>query len=371
MRILFISHSYPPTIGGVESQNFNLSKGLSAIAKVKIIANTRGKKWLPVFLFMTAFKSLFLMKSFDVCLLGNGVVAPIGRIVKVFYPKKKFFCVVHGLDVTFANRKGILPAIYKLVNIPALKKLTHLFMVGNATIKEAGKAGIEQSHCTFIPNGVNCDELIENHSRKELSQQFGKNVNDKIVILRLGRFVPHKGTSWFIRNVMPGLSENIVMIAVGNRVGKNTAGDQDDFLECERVIVEKHLEKRVRLLPSLPWKNVLTLLNTVDIVVSPNIPISGTMEGFGINVIEAGACGRIVLASNLEGLADAVKDGENGFLVEPKNINQWIEKINAIVEAEQDLKKMFGIKTANFVREHFSWEKICSQYLDEMKKYQT
>ncbi len=369
MRILFISHSYPPIIGGVESQNYNLSKGLSKIAKIRIIANTRGKKWLPVFLLVTMIKTLFLMRSFDACLLGNGVLAPLGRILALFYPKKKFFCVVHGLDITFANRKGCLSTIYKLVNISALKKLTHLFMVGNATIEEAVKVGIGRSLCTFIPNGVHPDELIEKHSRKELSEQFGKNINNKVVILRLGRFVPHKGTSWFIRNIMPKLKEEIVMIAAGNRIEKNTAGDQDDFLECERAIIEKHLEKRVRLLPSLPWKNVLTLLNTVDIVVSPNVPIAGTMEGFGINVIEAGACGRIVLASNLEGLADAIKDGENGFLVEPENVDQWTGKINTVASADQDLKKMFSIKTANFVREHFNWEKICFRYLDEMKKY--
>lgn len=49
-----------------------------------------------------------------------------------------------------------------------------------------------------------------------------------------------------------------------------------------------------------------TLYNTADIVVSPNIRIPGSMEGFGINAIEAGACSRAVIASDLDGLKDAV-----------------------------------------------------------------
>ncbi|MEA2006928.1 MAG: glycosyltransferase family 4 protein [Patescibacteria group bacterium] len=369
MRILFISHSYPPTLGGVETQNYNLSKGLSKIAKVNTIANTKGKKWLGVFLFFATFKAFTSMKKFDACLLGSGVVAPVGWFLKIFHRKKKFFCIVHGLDVTYANRKGILPFVYKNVNIRGLKKMSHLFMVGNATIEEAVKIGINREKCTFIPNGVNPDELIEKHSRQELSQLCGKNVKEKIVILRHGRFVSHKGTSWFISEVMPLLGENVFLIASGNRVGSKTAGDKDDFLQCEQAIVDKHLEKRVCLLPCLPWKDVLTLFNTVDIVVSPNVKIPGTMEGFGINVIEAGACGRVILASNLEGLADAVKDGQNGFLVESENVSQWVEKINAVIVAKDDLKRMFSIRISNYVQENFSWNRICVRYLDEMKKY--
>jgi len=196
-------------------------------------------------------------------------------------------------------------------------------MVGNATIEEAVRFGISRKKCKFIPNGVNKNELREKHSRKELSQIFGKNIQDRKVILRLGRFVPHKGTSWFIENVMPKLPENVVMIAAGGRVAKNTAGDKDDFINSEKAILKNNLENRVRLCPSIPQKDLKILLNTVDIVVSPNIKVHGSMEGFGINAIEAAVCERIVLASDIEGLLDAIKDGKNGKLIESENETAW------------------------------------------------
>lgn len=367
MKILFISHSYPPILGGVESQNYNLAQSLSSVADVKIIANGRGKSFLPFFLPWAFFQAFFTMMNYDICLLGNGVLAPLGAILKFFHHRKKFFCIVHGLDITFANRKGFLPNLYRHINIPSLKNLTKLFMVGNATIEEAFNVGIEREHCVFIPNGVNVQNFRQNHQREELSQLFGRNVKDKRVILRLGRFVPHKGTSWFIDQVMPKLPKNVVMIATGHRVARNTTGDQDDFMDCEQAIIENNLQDQVKLLPSLAQKNLLVLLNTVDLVVSPNIKVPGTMEGFGINVIEAGACNRVVLASDLEGLSDAIKSGKNGILVTPENADEWVKKINAIFEAGDEFIQVFGNRSGEYVSENYSWSHISQLYLEAIK----
>lgn len=367
-KILFISHTYPPIVGGVESQNYNLAKSLSEIAQVKIIANGKGKWWLPVFLPLAFLRAAFLMMKYDVCLVGNGVLAPIAAVLKFFHPKKKFFSVVHGLDILFAYNKGFLPVIYKYINIPSLKKMDKLFMVGNFTVEEAVKIGIPSDSCIFIPNGVFIENLKKPYSRNDLSRLLKEETRDKKVILRLARFVPHKGTAWFIRNVMPKLSREIIMVATGHKVTKNTAGDPDDFRDCEKAIQENNLENRVRLMPDLPQADLEVLLNSVDLVVSPNINYHNSSEGFGINVIEAGACERVVVASNFQGLADAIKDGKNGFLVEPENADKWIQKINAIFAAGPEFAKTFGKSAGEYVRENFTWEKISRRYLEEIEK---
>lgn len=363
MKILFISHSYPPIQGGVESQNFNLAKSLKKISEVKVVANKKGKIWLPFFLPVTFFRMLFLMSYYDICLLGNGVLAPLGEGAKIFHRRKRFFCVVHGLDITFANKKGILSKIYKNVNILSLKKLDKLFMVGNSTIDEAVKAGIKRENCVFIPNGINPEEFSKKHHREELKKILKMDIRDKKIIFRLARFVPHKGTSWFIEKVMPKLGENVVLIAAGARVGKNTAGDKDDFLTCEKAVKKNNLEKKVWLIPSIPEDQKKILLNTADLVISPNIKIPGTMEGFGINILEAAVCGRVIVASNLEGLKDAVKNGENGFLVESGNASAWITKINELL-TNDEFRKEFGEKARKYTIKNYSWDKITQKYLE-------
>ncbi len=364
MKILFISHTFPPVFGGVERQNYYLSEELKKIAQVKVIANGKGKKWLFVFLPAAFIRAMFLMPRYDACLLGNGVLAPIGAVLKFFHPKKKFFCVVHGLDITFAYKKGFLPAVYKNINVPSLKKLDKLIMVGNHTIDEAVKIGIDRNHCRFIPNGINFDDLSASSSRNGMEKILGANLEGKKVILRIGRFVPHKGVDWFLKNVMPNLPENYFFVAVGGIVSSK-AGDESNFSKCEKAIKEFNLENRTRLIGNIDENDKLMLLNSVDLYISPNVRISGSMEGFGITAIEGGACGRVVLASDLEGLKDAIKDGRNGFLVEPGNAAAWISKIRELLE-DDGFRKDFGEKAKKFVADNYSWKNIAKKYLEEI-----
>jgi len=368
LKILFISHSYPPILGGVENQNFNLANNLAKIARVKIIANGKGKKWLPFFIPMTFLESFFLMSFYDACLVGNGVLTPLARTLKFFHPKKKFFSVIHGLDITFIYKKGILAKIYKKINIPSIRKMDKLFMVGNFTLEEAVKVDVCRKKSFFIPNGVDAKNLKKEHSREELSEFLGIDTKNKKIILRLGRFVPHKGTDWFIANIMPKLSSDTFLVATGYRVKKKTAGDPDNFSACQEAIQKNNLEKRVKILPNLSQDKLEILLNTVDLVVSPNINYPGSSEGFGINVIEAAACERIVIASDLQGLKDAIKNGKSGFLVEAENTEQWIKEIKAIFSAGPEFSQKFGEMAREYVEKNFSWEEIAKRYLEEMKK---
>lgn len=348
-------------------QNYGIGNALSKITETKIIANKKGKKNLPFFLPWATLKSLFILSEYDVVLFGDGVLAPIGIFLKLFYPQKKFISIIHGLDVTFANKKSLFGWIYRLVNVPSQKKMDKLIMVGNETIIQAVKFGIPSEKCVFIPNGMDVLEKAESHSRKELEIFLKISLDDKKVIFRGGRFVKHKGVEWFIRYVMPKLPENYILAAAGGVVAKMTAGDENDFPRCAQTIKELGLEKRVILFPNLLESKMRILFNTADLYISPNIKVPGSMEGFGITAIEAGACGRVVVASDLEGLKDAIKDGQNGFLVEPMNVDIYVQKINALL-ADDNYRKEFGEKARRFVIENYSWDKIAQKYLEEIEK---
>ena len=62
-KILFIPRAYPPVVGGIERQNFEVAKALSEITEVKIIANKKGKLFLPVFLPYALIKSLIIARN--------------------------------------------------------------------------------------------------------------------------------------------------------------------------------------------------------------------------------------------------------------------------------------------------------------------
>ena len=353
MKVLFISRAHPPVVGGIENQNYELSIHLHEFAETKTIANRHGKKFLPIFLPYALATALFLARKYDILLLGDGVMGIVGYFVKLFYgKKKKVICVVHGLDLTYNS--GIYQKLWVRKFIPKLDKL---IAVGNETIRQGIVRNIPQEKFTFIPNGVDVDKFIGNYSRSNLEKIIGENLNSKKVILTSGRLAKRKGVAWFVENVMPKLPENVIYVI---------AGDGADKENVKRAIEKNNLGGRVKLLGYVSDKVRNVLLNTCDIFIQPNIKVSGDMEGFGISVIEAASCKLPVIAANLEGLKDAIKDGENGFLVETEDTEGYLNKINELL-ADDNYRREFGERARRYAVENYSWKKIVRQYVKVMK----
>ncbi len=372
IKILFISKSYPPTLGGIEDQNYNLSIGLSKLTQVKTIANTKGKKFFLPFVFRVFMQLPFILHNYDVVLFGDGTLSPIGAFYKIFYRKNKFVSIIHALDITFAQKKGLLAKIYKSINIPSLKKLDKLIMVGNYAIDEAVKIGINRNKCIFIPNGVNIEKIKESHTRTELenllSKTTGKDISfykDKKIMLRVGRFVPHKGLHWFIDEVMPLLDKQYILVGAGG-YNPGAVGDSENYTLCKKNIKKHNLKDNVILFPNIPQPEMNILFNTSDLYITPNIYVKGSAEGFGLNALEAVICGQIVLSSDLQGLKDAIKDNVNGFMLEPENPIAWKNKIEE-VSSPQFNKKDFIKKAQKYTLDNFTWDKISKKYLEILK----
>jgi len=352
LRILFISRAFPPVIGGIENQNYELSLWLAKISQVKTIANCFGKKFLPFFFPYALIKSLFLLRKYDVVLLGDAVLCPLGWILKLVH-KKPTISIVHGLDLTYSLK------IYQNFWIRFfVKKMDKLIAVGHETIEAGVRRGIPRSKFVFISNGVDIKKFTQWHSRQELEKIIEQPIERKKILLTSGRLAKRKGVAWFIKNVMPQLSEEFLYVV---------AGDGPDKTNIIEAIKNNHLEKRIIMLGYVPDSVRNILLNTADLFLQPNIKVTGDMEGFGISVIEAGACRLPVLVSNMEGLKDAIKEGSNGFLIEPKNTGAFVKKINELMSRD-DFRLEFGEKARRYVEENFSWAKISQQYLKEIKK---
>ncbi len=365
LRVLFISRAYPPVIGGIENQNAGIANALGEITPVTVIANRRGKKFLPLFIPWSLLVMLLTLPRHDAVLFGDGVLAPLGVLGKFFSQRVKFFCIVHGLDVTYADKNSLLGKIYRLLNIPSLKRLDKLIMVGTHTISEAVRLGVPRKKCVFIPNGLNPKDLRESHTRAQLERVLGMDLRDKKVILRIGRFVPHKGVPWFLEKVLPQLPDNFIFVAAGGRSGL-TVGDRDAYAQAEKIVRRHNLQDRVKLLTNIDWTTLKILFNTADVVVSPNIEVPGSMEGFGINAIEAAVCERVVLASDLQGLKNAIHHGKNGFLLPHGQPEVWREEILRVCADDFD-RESFGRRAREYTIENFSWEHIARKYYDIME----
>ena len=257
--------------------------------------------------------------------------------------------------------------MYALINIPCLKTLDRLIAVSEETLQTAVRAGIDVSALQVIHNGIDPEAVLRPTSRQELEQLLGMSLVDTYVVLRTGRYVAHKGVEWFIREVMPTLPKNILFVAAGAVVKQNTPGDSDYFPLCEKAVQELGLADNVKLMTNLPWEHMQILFNSVDVVVSPNIPIPGSMEGFGLTVLEAAICKRPVIASDLEGLKDALTDQKNGILVPPRDTEAYHKAILDLLQDDAS-RLAFGAKAALYTEEHYHWSHIAKKYVAALAK---
>jgi glycosyltransferase involved in cell wall biosynthesis len=74
-----------------------------------------------------------------------------------------------------------------------------------------------------------------------------------------------------------------------------------------------------------------------------------------------------VVATNVGGIPELMKDNETGFLVEKGNANEWIKKLSILIEDKQKRENM-GNKGRKFVEENFSWNKIAKEFLKDIEK---
>lgn len=354
MRILFISRAFPPITGGIENQNAALAEWLPKFAKTKVIVNRHGKQALPWFFPYAFVRAFFLMFRSDVLLLGDGVLAPVGAALKCFFPWKTVVTVLHGLDITYTS-----PTYQRFWVGKFFHCLDGYLCVSNHTRSQAIEHGLESRKCFIIPNGVEVERFTGDRDRNRLETLLGRSLDQhQVVLLTLGRLAKRKGVAWFIRHVLPHLNGNILYAV---------AGSGPDEPAVEEAITAAHMSERVILLGRVSGEDMLTLLNSSDIFVQPNIRVPGDMEGFGIAVIEAGSAGLPVVASDLEGLRDAIDHGHNGFLVKPEQAEGFIKTINELAENE-DERRTFGDQAARYIENTFHWNMIAKRYTETLAK---
>ncbi len=352
MKILFISRAFPPITGGIENQNAALAEWLPKHATVRTLANPYGKKFLPFFFPYVTLRALVTAHQYDVVLFGDGVLSIVGFLLKKFFPQKKIVSVVHGLDLTYPS-----PLYQKYWVQKFLPALDGLIAVSVETKNQALQKGLSAEKILVIANGIESEVLVEKHTRTELAEVIHQTLSSQSVLFTGGRLIKRKGVAWFIRSVLGSLPSDTLYVV---------AGGGPDEQNIKQAIAETGLEERVVLLGRVSPEQYSVLLNTIDIFVQPNISVPGDMEGFGIAVIEAAACGRPVIASRLEGLKDAIIEGENGLLAEPEDAHAWVAAITKLLQ-DTTAREALGKKAALYTKEHYHWETISKQYVTTLE----
>ncbi len=74
-----------------------------------------------------------------------------------------------------------------------------------------------------------------------------------------------------------------------------------------------------------------------------------------------------IVATNVGGIPELMKNNETGFLVEKGNPEELIEKISFLIDNQEKRDEM-GIAGRKFIEDNFSWEKIAEKFLKDVKE---
>jgi glycosyltransferase involved in cell wall biosynthesis len=91
-------------------------------------------------------------------------------------------------------------------------------------------------------------------------------------------------------------------------------------------------------------------------------------EPLGLVILEAMACETPVVVTRKGGIPLAVKDGQNGFFIKPRNSQDMAEKINKLFDNEP-LRLKMGKRAREIAVKKFSWEMIARRFENIYDKF--
>jgi len=382
MKLLTVCPYFYPRAGGLENYAYNISKRLKQeydVDPVVVCSHWDNQPLLEECIDgiqVYRLPYMFKISSTPVNLLWKHTLQAIIEkekpdIVNGHIPVP----YITDIAARIAKQKGI-PFILTYHNdltgcnplIELLSRCYYTFM-GNKTLDIAQTLIITSQHYgvtspylqkylpkqKVVPPGVDT-ERYQSEASDILKEQY--NIHNERTLLfvgQLNRESMHKGLHYLIKatkdanKIMP-----IKLIVAGKG---NYLAQYKDYSRKEGMV------SSVIFTGYVSEDELIKLYGACDIVVLPSYTKA---EGFGMVLLEAQACGTPVIGSNVGGIPCAIKDGETGLLVPPKDIGRLSQAITMLLADETLMRKM-GLAGEKYVRNEFTWEKSVQTYYSVLK----
>jgi phosphatidylinositol alpha-1,6-mannosyltransferase len=374
VTLIYVSHSQPPAgapltnVGGMQRVAEELLDTLLERDDVDVqpIVLRSSWKWIHIKVFPFLLTTFLTLRSrikkgeVETILFSSMVTALLIIPLRPHLVRNrvKTAAIVHGLDITTPSAvyQRMVRKIFQLVDV--------VLPVSGAAGAQCTARGLDPDRVRVVYNGVDVARFEPEPpavaDRAGLYAEFDLDPTalpqGALLICSVGRQVKRKGYAWFVENVMPLLPDNVHYWLGGD------GPEREDILS---TIERCGLQDRVRLLGMLSDPQLNALYRGSDLFVMPNIKVPNDMEGFGIVMLEAGMNGLPSIGARLEGVAEVIKDGHNGFLVETEDVEGFATRIGSYASGETDLVAARQ-KAFDYTRSTYAWETIARRVTDGM-----
>lgn len=140
-------------------------------------------------------------------------------------------------------------------------------------------------------------------------------------------------------------------------LGYAVVGSGGELPFLERLAQNLGVADRVRFLTDVPDSDLPGLYNCAEIYLGLSRQTEGNAEGFGISLVEAGACGLPVVGGRSGGIPDAVREGETGLLVNAAGPDEASAAVSGLLEDGITAKRL-GAGGRHAVETYFNWDRV-------------
>ena len=290
------------------------------------------------------------------------------NIFKIMYytyvfKKKSFDIIIINLpsDIKLAGIAAKLAGVKRIIyrrgsSIPIKNSFLNKYLFKNIVTNiiansEGTKKSINEVANIFPNEKI---KVIYNGIKFRENSIEDKKDKSKVIIGTAGRLSVEKGHKYLLEVAELLKNRGITFEVL-------IAGEGELKKELEEKIKNMNLSNEVKL---IGFTNDITVfMRKIDIFVLPSL-----WEGFGYVIVEAMESYKPVVAFEVGGVSEIVKNKKTGYLVEKKNVEVMAKKIENLIE-NRDLITSMGIEGRKRAEELFSIEKvtkILEEYLYKM-----
>jgi len=234
-----------------------------------------------------------------------------------------------------------------------LKRASAVTTICEGLRNEMIERGIESKKITVIPNAVDIEKFTEgSEADADLKRQLG--FDGCKVLGFLGSFYAYEGLSLLISALPTMLAEDdsIRLLLVGG-------GPQDENLKQQ--VADLQLQDKVVFTGRVPHEQVQTYYDLVDVLVYPRLPMRLTELVTPLKPLEAMAQGKIVVASDVGGHKELIRDRENGYLFESGNEASLASSVLEVLSQQSEWGSV-RINGRQYVENERNWATSVANY---------
>lgn len=380
MRILMLSWEYPPVShGGLARHVQDLSEALVRKG-IEVFVVTQGSAELPADEIINGVR---VLRTIPVAVTANNFVEDIlqlnfqllERALVLFRELDNNLDIIHGHDwlvfwaskvlkhsfttpliytihaTEFGRNQGIYNDMQRYINdlewyasFEAWKLIVCSQYMNNEV---RNLFQVPEDKAVVIGNGVN-EENYRGDSSPAYRDFYAS--PDEDIVFYVGRIVREKGIQVLIQAIPEILKTNpkTKFVIAGKGPYLDNLRSLAEYLGvAERVYFTGFISDRER--NNLYW--------IADVAVFPSL-----YEPFGIVALEAMVTRTPVIVSEVGGLAEFVRDGENGLTVKPNDPQQLAEKIRFLLNNKERAREMAS-RAYEIVKRDFTWDEIANKTL--------